>query len=97
MKDDMNGKVFLEANINGYFYMYNHLGLLPANSTLILIDKYPEILRMYKALIEQCDIKCQILYIADAGTDYPLKAVVWTATLRSAGKANICCTIKTVI
>lgn len=52
MKDDMNGKVFLEANINGYFYMYNHLGLLPANSTLILIDKYPEILRMYKALID---------------------------------------------
>ena len=29
---------------------------------------------MYKALIEQCDIKCQILYIADAGTDYPLKS-----------------------
>lgn len=74
MKDDMNGKVFLEANINGYFYMYNHLGLLPASSTLILIDKYPEILRMYKALIEQCNIKCQILYIADAGTDYPLKS-----------------------
>ena len=74
MKDDLQGKVLLEANINGYFYMYNHLSLLPASSTLILIDKYPETLRMYKALIEQCDIKCQILYIADAETDYPLRS-----------------------
>lgn len=73
MKDDLSGKVILEANINGYFYMYNHLSILPADSTLILIDKFPELLRMYKSLIEQCDVKCQILYIADAGTDYPIK------------------------
>lgn len=73
LQDSLDGKVILEANINGYFYMYNHLSLLPETSLLILIDKYPETLRMYKALIEQCAIKCQILYLADAGVDYPLK------------------------
>ena len=73
LEEDLHGKVILEANINGYFYMYNHLNLLPSDCTLIVIDKYPEMLEMYKELIEQCNPQCQILYIADAGTSYPLR------------------------
>ncbi|MFR2897950.1 hypothetical protein [Hungatella sp.] len=53
---------------------------------------------MYKALIEQCDIKCQILYIADAETDYPLRSdSVDREISHSAGKVSICCIMRTVI
>lgn len=72
VEKELHNKVILEANINGYFYMYNHLNLLPEDCTLIVVDKYSEMLEMYKELIEQLDIKCRILYIADAAMDYPL-------------------------
>ena len=72
-KEDLHHKVLLEANINGYFYFYRHLDLLPQDCLLIVVDKYPEMLEMYKSLIDCLDVRCKILYIADAGTDYPLK------------------------
>ena len=72
-EQDLHGKVIMEANINGYFYLYHHLHLLPEDCICIVIDKYPEMLEMYKALIEQVGLQRNILYIADASMNYPLR------------------------
>ncbi len=72
-KTDLHGKVVLEANINGYFFLYNHLWLLPEDCLCIVVDKYPEMLELYKSLIEQLNLKRNILYIADNCVNYPLK------------------------
>jgi len=66
-------KVILEANINGFFFIYNNIRQLPKDCLYIFVDKYEEILRMYKGLFEILEKDLEILYIADASTDYPLK------------------------
>ena len=66
-------KVVLEANINGYFFLYQHFKILPTDSLYIVVDKFPEMLAMYKALIELLNLDLNILFIADASTHYPLK------------------------
>ena len=73
LKQDCSGKVILEANINGYFFLYNHLRLLPQDCLFILVDKFPEMLEMYRSLIGTLGLERNILYIADSKTDYPLK------------------------
>lgn len=70
---DLHGKVLLEANVNGYFFLYRYLEILPEDCICIVIDKYPETLEMYKSLIEQMGLKLNILYIADAGERFPLR------------------------
>lgn len=70
---DLHGKVILESNINGYFFLYQHLQLLPEGCVYVVTDKYPEMLEMYKSLIEQMDVKRDILYIADASEHLPLR------------------------
>ncbi|BAL01416.1 putative MerR family transcriptional regulator [Oscillibacter valericigenes Sjm18-20] len=72
-KRDLNGKVILEANINGYFFLYNHLPLLENGCLCIIIDKFPEMLEMYKGLLELLNLNRDILYISDASMNYPLK------------------------
>jgi len=70
---DLGGKVLLEGNINGYFFLYRNLELIPENCICVVMDKYSEMLEMYKTLIEQMEIKANILYIADAGERFPLR------------------------
>lgn len=70
---DLSGKVVLESNINGYFYLYNHLDQFPDDCLFIVTDKYPEMLEMYKSLIELLNLNTQILYIADSETQFPLR------------------------
>lgn len=72
-KQDLHGKVILEANINGYFFLYHHLNLLPEDCVCIVTDKWPEMLEMYKSLIEQMQVRRNILYIADASPNLPLR------------------------
>ena len=66
-------KVVLEANINGYFFLYKHFKELSNDCLYIIVDKFPEMLAMYKALIELLNLDLNILFIADASTNYPLK------------------------
>lgn len=73
VKCDLHGKVLLEANVNGYFLLYRYLDILPEDCICVVIDKYPETLEMYKSLIEQLELKLNILYIADAGERFPLR------------------------
>ncbi len=71
-REDMKGKVCLEANINGFFFVYNFLSKLPHDCLYVIVDKYPEVLLQYKTLIDTLYQDLSILYIADAGEKLPL-------------------------
>ncbi|MBC8575540.1 MerR family transcriptional regulator [Yanshouia hominis] len=71
---NLQNKVVFEGNINGYFFLYNHFSDLPKDCLYIIVDKYPETILMYKSLIEKLNLDLDILYIADASNNYPLRA-----------------------
>lgn len=66
-------RIVLESHINGYFFLYNNLRHLEPESTYIIVDKYPEMLRMYKRNIDRLGLRLNILYIADATMNWPLR------------------------
>lgn len=70
---NLHGKVVLETHINGYFFAYNHLDSIPEDCLYIVTDKFPEMLEMYKKLIEMLPIKRRILFVADADTRLPVR------------------------
>jgi len=73
-KIDLKNKVILETNVNAYFFLYTNLKNICNNDCLFVItDKFPETLYMYKERIEFLGLDLDILYIADAGSDYPLR------------------------
>ena len=72
-KRNPSGKVILEANVNGFFFTYNFLSQLPKNCLYIIVDKYEEVLSMYKNYIEILYQDLDILYIADASEHFPLR------------------------
>ena len=75
------GKVWLESYINAWFFFQNHLELLHPEDTLIVVDKFPETLQAYKSVIEWAGAPCDILYIAVAGKQLPLKEQVVDYTM----------------
>ncbi|MCI6886483.1 MAG: MerR family transcriptional regulator [Lachnospiraceae bacterium] len=70
---DLHRKVVFEANINGFFFTYHFLKQLPHDNLFIFVDKYEEVLRMYKNYMEILYSDLNVLYIADASEHYPLK------------------------
>ena len=72
-KKDLSGKVILEANVNGFFFVYNFLQVLPKDCLYVIVDKYEEVLTMYKQYIEMLHPEMQVLYIADASEQLPLR------------------------
>ena len=72
-KMDLSNKVIMETYINAWFFLHNHQRLFPTGSRYIIVDKFPETLRMYKELIERENYGLPILYLADSSTSYPLK------------------------
>ncbi|MCD8009882.1 MAG: MerR family transcriptional regulator [Lachnospiraceae bacterium] len=69
----LSRQVILEANVNGYFFVYNFLSDLPKDCLYIIIDKYEEVLARYKMYIERLYPNLDILYIADASERFPLR------------------------
>ena len=63
----------METYINAWFFLHNHQQYFSPQGFYIVVDKFPEMLRMYKTLIEQENYSLPILYLADSSTDYPLK------------------------
>ena len=47
--------------------------MLHENDRLVVVDKFPETLRAYKAIIEWAGVPCSILYIADCSFRPPLR------------------------
>ena len=70
---DIREKVVLEANINGIFYLYKNYPDIDRCRLYVILDKYPEVLQMYKNLFESLHVDLDILYIADASMSPPLK------------------------
>lgn len=70
---DLSGKVVMESHINGYFFLYHHFHELPSDVLYIITDRFPEMLEMYKKMIELLGLDLQILFIADDSMDYPLR------------------------
>ena len=68
-----HGKVWLEGYVNAWFFFHNHLELLDSSDQLVVIDKFPETLLAYKAVIEQQNLPCDILYISDCSASPPLR------------------------
>lgn len=69
----MKGKIVMETNINGYFFLYNQVRRLEHDCLYIITDRYAEMLSMYKDLIETLGMDLQILFIADDSDNLPLK------------------------
>lgn len=69
----MKGKIIMETNINGYFFLYNRIKNVEKDCLYIITDRYPEMLRMYKQLIELLNLDLNILFIADDSEAFPLK------------------------
>lgn len=72
-KMDLAGKVVMETYVNAWFFLHNHQQCVSPKGYYIIVDKYPETLRMYKNLIEQENYDLSILYIADSSTNFPIK------------------------
>ena len=68
-----HGRVWLEGYVNAWFFFHNHLELLDRSDCLIVIDKFPETLLAYKAVIERQGMPCDILYISDCSPLPPLR------------------------
>lgn len=62
---DLSGKVVLETYINAWFFMHNHQQYLDPAGKYIVVDKYPEMLYMYKELMEKQGYGLDIMFIAD--------------------------------
>ena len=70
---DTKGKVVMETNINGYFFLYNCIQNVEKDCLYIITDRYPEMLKMYKQLIEMLQLDLHILFIADDSDHFPIK------------------------
>ena len=70
------GAVVMETHLNDYFYLQNALDIIQKNHCrLVLIDKFPEILEMYKSVLERKGLKdVEVLFIASDGTNLPVRS-----------------------
>lgn len=72
-KIDLTEKIILENHINAYFFLYTHFDMIDKNALFIIIDKFPEMVYLYKDLIDHLGLDLKILYIADSSCNYPIK------------------------
>ena len=72
-KEARPGNVLMETHINSFFFAYNHLDSLPPDCIYIVTDRYPEMLREYKHLLESMGEERDFLFIADNSFDFPIR------------------------
>ncbi len=66
-------RVILETQLNSFFFLYPYLKSLHKEDTLILVDRFPELLNMYKRNIERMDLDLTIVYMVNGSGDLPLR------------------------
>ncbi|MEL7564445.1 MAG: MerR family transcriptional regulator [Dehalobacterium sp.] len=66
-------EIVMETHINAYYFLYKHFNLIKKNPLYIIVDKFPEMLAMYKEKSEHLSPNPDIIYIADNSMDLPLK------------------------
>jgi len=68
------GKVLMETHINACFYLQFELQQLhQSKAKIIIVDKFPEMLALYKDLIDRKGYEMDILYLADDSINWPLR------------------------
>jgi len=72
-KLNLDRKIILEDHINAYFFLYTHLDKIDKNALYIIVDKFPEMVYLYKDLIDHLGLNLNILYISDSSFKYPIK------------------------
>lgn len=87
-KMDLKDKVVLESHVNAACFLYKHHQYVDSSCTYILIDKYPEILELYKSYIDSLRLDLDIVYIADATMNWPIKHGKVNVII-DAGSANV--------
>lgn len=70
---DLKGKIVLEDSINSYCFCQINFELMDKDALYIITDKYPEVVAVYKGLIDKLNLEHKILYIASASSMLPLK------------------------
>lgn len=72
-KCDTKGKLILEDFVNNYCFCHSNFEFMDKDTYYIITDKYPEIVAVYKNLIDKLNLDVQVLYIAAASHLLPLK------------------------
>ena len=70
--ESLKHKVILEANVNGYFFLVKHFFELEKDCIYIITDKFKETINSFKRTIEYMNLDINIVFIADASTNFPL-------------------------
>ncbi|MDO4581271.1 MAG: MerR family transcriptional regulator [Bacillota bacterium] len=69
----LDNKIILETHLNAYFFLQFYIErAASSNVKIILVDKFPEMLEMYKNMLDQLNTGLDILYIADSSYQWPL-------------------------
>ncbi len=66
-------QVILETRLNSYFFLYPHFKLLNSNDTVIIADRFPEVISIYKQYIERLDLNTNIIFIVNEDNHLPIK------------------------
>lgn len=72
-KGPTQGKIILEDFINDYCFCHANFDSLDPEALYILSDKFPQVVSMYKGLIDKMNLPHQILYIAAGSHLLPLR------------------------
>ncbi len=67
------GKLILENYVNDYCFCHANFEFLDPRALYIITDKFPEVVAMYKSLLDRKNLPNQVLYIAAAPHQLPLK------------------------
>lgn len=70
---ETSGKLILEDFINNYCFCHANLEKMDANALYVITDKYPEIVAIYKGLIDRLGFAHKVLYVASASNLLPLR------------------------
>ncbi|MGE5631086.1 MAG: MerR family transcriptional regulator [Caulobacteraceae bacterium] len=70
---DTKGKLILEDFVNNYCFCHSNFEAMDKDAYYIITDKYPEIVAVYKNLIDKLNLDLQVLYIAAGSHLLPLK------------------------
>lgn len=70
---DTKGKLILEDFVNNYCFCHSNFESMDKDAYYIITDKYPEIVAVYKNLIDKMNLGLKILYIAAGSHLLPLK------------------------
>ncbi|MEG1661123.1 MAG: MerR family transcriptional regulator, partial [Clostridiales bacterium] len=67
IQENLQQKIIMENSINSFFFLLTHLECLNKDALYIVADNHPDIVVMYKKIIDNMNLHLNILYLS-AGT-----------------------------